>query len=370
MIAILTIFSLFTNSSANIVYACTKPVEFEYSKNKSGFSSKFRNHDDLYSYDDQDDYASDFSNYENFNDINYLDILKHNLNSGKHHHHRHYHGHKRSNVMRQRHSSAFILPRYTLKNSAKNLFLINHLTDENGYNQKYTKKYKDSKLYAIKAKYDTEVDFLLLSHEKEYFPQMEVASSLDYDETYKTKEPFRTEAESNSKTYKVKKGENILIEIGYDEKLDTDYFKNKNREVRFSLLFSTARKLAITDYFNKGKVKAREYDVSTEFIAGKGLYLGTSFINTFSHGSLDLKLTPYYNQDNESIAIFYTHGATNHGVSEGRSSIVEQKCSSDSENIVFDSIQTKSGHYIFSGSGNKTCDLNDLLAEFKVNKSK
>jgi len=318
-----------------------KPRGVTYDNKFPGMIYEFDNPLYNYNYDREYDYQNLFGRctYVNLNEC-----------MGKHHH--------------RRPKTVLKVPRGTLKNVSKTAFLINQTTDDNGYNQNYSPQFSKSKMYVIKTRKNVDLSLLMLSNEEDYFPQVEVNIASPNARYFSKLAPYKENFATNSNVYRLKGGDIVLIEVGHDKTLDSHFFNNKKEKGDFSLIISFDL-LAITDYLNDAKIRTSKYKGKTEFENGKTLALSSGSTKNLSHGKLSLKLTPYYNEKKESISLFYINGSGAYNVKKGRSSVIEEFCSSDRQSDVLVGSEPVIGHYKFYGPGKNVCDFVDLLKELK-----
>lgn len=261
---------------------------------------------------------------------------------------------------------ALVLPPGAKKSPSNTDFLITEATPENRPNA-YTPVYSNSKVYEITAKKDTDVSFVFVSTTEKFFPQLKISKSAKKECRFKEATPFFS-GPNSTKSYQVKKGEVIAVEIGYDSKLDTSPFSTVKKG-GFNLIVSQSGK-TLENYLEKNKIEIWDpsrnvFSGTVTYTNGSPLSLSAGFLPNLNHGTFDIKLTPYYDSKKNSISLYYHKGSDKFISGTYRSSTIEQYCKRDADPTKSaKGSEPRTVRYFWKVPSRKVCDFTDFLKEF------
>lgn len=259
--------------------------------------------------------------------------------------------------------SPLVLPPGAKKTPSNTDFLITEATPDNRPDG-YTPTYASSRVYKITANKDVDASFILISAERNFYPQIKISKSsgkIAFEEAV----PYFSGPQS-SKSYQIKKGEDVAIEIGHDSSFDSRPFSNSAKTGGFMLIISLNGK-TLENYLEKSKISTSgSFSGTVATAPGSPLLLSASWLPNLDHGLFNAKLTPYYNTTKSSITLYYHNGSNFNTGSVHRSSTIEQYCKENAdETNTTRGTEPSGGRYVWENvPSKKICDLRDFLKEF------
>lgn len=165
----------------------------------------------------------------------------------------------------------------------------------------YKKQLKYSKVFNYNPQSNSKINIILVSKRKNYHPQFIFSKK-------NGKEYIKVNKDSTETDFNIYKGESYVVEVGFDQKLDVKPFPNV-ASGSFSLLISSETN-TIRDIMSKESIKLNTWghEGVAVFDHNSAIELQNERGAKVNYGYLNYNITPYYNESNNSITIYYNLG--------------------------------------------------------------
>lgn len=197
-----------------------------------------------------------------------------------------------------------------------------HLSNEANL-ENYKNQLENSKVFKFKANFDFVANFNLLSTTKFYHPQLYLSETTD-EKNFKKVEGSNEYGNYSAK-YALLKNRTYVVEIGTDKEVFTGPFKDISSGGFIAVFSSNVR--AIPDLMESEtiKIEATGYSGNVIYKNKESLNLYKSSGLPVNFGRLNYEITPFYDQSNNSISLYYIDGSNEQRGRKNRSSTVEIK---------------------------------------------
>jgi len=217
----------------------------------------------------------------------------------------------------------------------------------------YVKKLQYSKIFKFTATHDNLVNMILVSTTKRYHPQV-VVSEVNND-TY-------TELTKSKLVFNCSRGKSYILEVGHNKEVNTDPFEDISSGGYTLLLSSTSETLKDTMLQESIKVSIWGYSGFVPFGEDAPLKLHHQTRRSVNHGHLNYSITPFYNEDRESITLYFHLGVDSFSGAKKRSATLEIVCDKNTRSTkTFYGKEPSTAKYEYKVESSRICGVIDLI---------
>lgn len=255
-----------------------------------------------------------------------------------------------------------VMPKGSKSASSGRDFLITETTSENVAGLGYNRYFLSSKAYKLESKEKLKISVNLLSTDEDYLPQFVIFKYNMDTGTFKKVEPISGPTDPVN-IYEMERCNIYIIEVGYDPTFSPDQFGNLIKNGGFRLLISLDSK-SLLSYFIKPELTVSKYKGKLPVEEGKSILLSASWLSNLNHGKLNTKITPYFDEKNGSVTIYYNEGSQAYGTVKRRSNIRQICTAHPRQKKPIQGREPITGHYEWDIESKRMCNFTFLMSSF------
>lgn len=215
---------------------------------------------------------------------------------------------------------------------------------------KYNKRLQYSKVFKFTVSHDNVVNIILVSTTRRYHPQV-IISEMNNEEY--------TELTTEKMSFNCTKGKSYIVEVGHDKQVNTDPFEDITSGGFTVVLTSTSEALKGVLLQESIKVGIWGYTGVVPFENNSALRLYHPTRAPVNHGHLNYNITPFYNDDNQSVTIYYHLGVDTFSGDQKRSASLEITCNKNAKGLsdTFYGSEPSTTKYEYKVESSRICDV-------------